>query len=222
MTSINKVSSMKIRGNAFTKVVMQMMAPAGEAVTIADEDGYIIDANPAAERVYRKPMRELIGRHPLIFCPDTPEWVQLSNRVFETLSGEGVWNGVVVNKDLDGGSEFPVLLRARKVAYRKMNYIVSWARPFPVGAPFGLTPQEGACFGLLGQGFSTKEVARRMPLQTGSGTVSQSTVTTNMKRIWKKSGRPNRDFSTAAIEELAIRCHEAGWDSTMRLNAKIP
>jgi PAS domain-containing protein len=202
----------------FTRAVMEMLAPAGEAVTIATTDGYIIAANPAVERVYRRPVKEVIGKHPLIFCLDTPKWKKLSETIWTSINETGGWDGVVLNTDQD--REFPILLRTRRVLHEGTAYVVSWARPFPRETPFNLSPQEAACFRFLGQGCTIGEVAAQVPRADRTGNLSESTVMTNLRRVWKKSGIQTT-YSTAAMEHLAIRCHEAGWDPEMKMDRQI-
>ena len=208
--------------NSFTDALIGALEPAAEAVTIAGADGVIIDGNPAIERVYRRPLADVIGEHPLIFCPDTPRWKDLSKRIWAAIDRFGRWDGVVMNKDLDNGSEFPILLRTRKVEHEGIAYVISWARPFPQGAPFDLSEQEAACFRLLGQGMTIKEVAGALRKQDGSKGVSVSTVTTMLRdRIWIKAKQTPESYTTPGIEHLAVRCAEAGWDPTMKLNDEI-
>ena len=79
------------------------------------------------ERVYGWPLDKVIGKHPLKFCPDKPYWKKLSAKIWESLSREGSWDGVVMNVNAHGG-EFPILLRVRLIIYENVRYSVSWAR----------------------------------------------------------------------------------------------
>lgn len=198
--------------NEFTKILALALAPAGEAVTVADCDGFIIEANEAVERVYRWPRKEILGKHPLKFCPDTHEWLKLSEEIWRVIKRDGSWDGVVLNKDAQG-VEFPILLRTRKIVWAGVPYTVSWARPFPVGAPFGLSAQQVQCFLLLAQGFNARQIAKQMQL-------SEGTVKEQCRRIWGKTGMPDK-YSAAKFKRLAVRCLEGGWDPAMKLNARL-
>ena len=212
MPTTTGIKPAKAKRNEFTKILALALAPAGEAVTVADCDGFIIEANEAVERVYRWPRKEILGQHPLKFCPDTPEWSQLSEEIWRSINRDGSWDGVVVNKDAQG-VEFPILLRARRIVWDGVPYTVSWARPFPVGTPFALSAQQAHCFLLLAQGFSTRQIATQMDLAEG-------TVKEQCRRIWGKTGRPDT-FSAAKCKRLAVRCLEGGWDPAMKINARL-
>lgn len=202
----------KTKRNEFTKVLALALAPAGEAVTVADSAGYIIEANTAVERVYRLPRKDIMGQHPLKFCPDTPEWSKLSEHIWRSINEDGCWDGVVLNKDAQG-AEFPILLRTRKIVWAGTPYAVSWARPFPVGAPFGLSNQQVQCFLLVAQGFNARQIATRLK-------VAEATVKEHCRRIWAKTGRADA-FSAAKFKCLAVRCLEGGWNPAMKLNSQF-
>lgn len=202
-----------IKPDAFSAFLIETLAPSNEAVTVANKDGYILGANPAVEQVYRVPVGDLIGKHPLYFCPDTPEWKELSRKIWEAIKTEGGWDGVVVNKEPRTGREFAILLRVRRVSHGNRRYVISWARPFPSGSPFGLSVEQAKCFTLLGQGMTIKEIGARLESK-------RTSVSTHLQRVWAKLGI-SRSYSTSEISALAIRCHEAGWDSTMKLNAGL-
>ena len=67
---------------------------------------------------------------------------------------------------------------------------------------------------MLGQGENPKEIAANM------ATV-RTTVDEYFKRIWNKTDHREKPFSLAVLKRLAVRCLEAGWDSTMKLNEKL-
>jgi PAS domain S-box-containing protein len=222
------MSKLRAKSNAFTKALSQAIAPAGEAVTVADCEGYIIEANDAVERVYRWSREQIVGKHPLKFCPETPEWKKLSDKIWQTIAKDGSWDGVVINKDAEE-YEFPILLRTRKVVYKGIDYVISWARPFPSGAPFGLSEREAEVFQLLAQyGGGAKEIAARLlnkdkrnSPRKGIVGVSESTVIAHLRRIWEKAGNPAKTYSISEVARLAIRCLEAGWVTTMKRNQEI-
>ena len=202
--------------NAFTKALAKTLAPAGEAVTVADRNGKIIEANDAVERVYRWPRNQILGEHPLKFCPGTPEWKKLSAKIWSAINNKSAWDGVVINHDAQKRA-FPILLRTRKIIYNKITYVISWARPFPSNATFGLSKREAEVFELLGHyAYGTREIAASLGISEGA-------ANKYMTRIWAKAGY-NRGKKTCSIPDLrllAIRCKEAGWDPTMKLNQEM-
>ena len=203
----------RAKRNHLTELLAQVLAPAGEAITVADIEGYIIEANDAVETVYRWPRAEILGQHALKFCPETDYWPKLSQEIWRSINEEGAWDGVVINHDVRG-RQFPILLRTRKVTWDGVPYVISFARPFPFGTPFGLSPKQARCFALLGQGGTPKEIA-------AAAGVTISSVSTHLDRIWKKTPLQARPFSAAELKCLAVRCQEAGWDPTMQISKKI-
>lgn len=199
--------------NKIIELLGQVLAPAGEAVTVADAQGKIIAANDSVERVYRWPREQILGQHPRKFCPDTDYWPALSDEIFHSINEKGAWDGVVINHDA-AGRRFPILLRTRKFIYGGVTYSIGYARPFPSSAPFGLSAQEARCFTLLGQGDSPKEIAANM-------NTARATVDEYFRRVWKKADQRKKPFSLAVLKLLAVQCLEAGWDSTMQLNSKL-
>ncbi|MEN9677409.1 MAG: hypothetical protein RIS76_3305 [Verrucomicrobiota bacterium] len=213
MPSTKATKPRRAKRNKLTELLAQVLAPAGEAITVADVEGFIIEANDAAESVYRWPKAEILGQHALKFCPKTDYWPKLSQEIWRSINEEGAWDGVVINHDVRG-HQFPILLRTRKVTWDGVLYVISFARPFPFGTPFGLSPQQARCFALLGQGNTPKEIAAA----TG---MTLSSVNSHLNRIWKKTPLQVRRFSTAELKCLALRCQEAGWDSTLKVSDKI-
>lgn len=201
--------------SALTRQLAEILECADEAVTIADQDGFIIEANDAVERVYRWPKHEVIGFHPLKFCPALPKvnWDALSRKIWNAIRNKGVWNGVVLNQD-KGARCFPILLKTRRVVFGGMPYVISYARPFPQAAPFGLSGKEAKVFTLLGQGRQPGEIGLALKMQ-------ESTVRTHARRIWIKTHGGEEGYNLAELRCLALRCLEAGWDSTMKLNEEI-
>lgn len=126
----------KPRHTSTSRLLAEAFAAADEAITVADLDGYIIEANDAVERIYRWPKEEIIGCHPLKFCPTLPEfnWDALSRRIWGTLKLEGQWTGVVINHDQQG-RRFPILLKTRRITAGRTSYVLSFARPFPRRPP---------------------------------------------------------------------------------------
>lgn len=197
----------------FAQTIINAVEPSADAVTISGLDGQIICGNSSVERVYRRPLDQIIGQHPLIFCPNTPEWEQLSKEIWRAIKEEGQWDGVVINIDLFDQSEFPILLRIRRIQNEGQFYVISWARPFPRNAPFSLSPRLARCFELLGQGKTVGEIADAIG-------ISERTVRTYLERIWNFTNLRS-SFSLKEITDLAIRCTIAGWDPTIKLNAPL-
>jgi PAS domain S-box-containing protein len=241
----------RAKQNDFTRALAIAFAASSDAVTVADHEGHIIEANEAVERVYRWTQEQIIGKHPLKFCPDTPEWTVLSKEIWNCIHKHGAWDGVVINMDEDK-RHFSILLRIRSVVYQGVTYVISWAKPFPDSAPFGLSEQQARVFTLLGQGYSVPDIAvqlanmdrRRPGLKSAKG-VSNSTVNEHLQRIWKAALK-SRDSASAPttrhakvkqvpesetkterrvpiskLRLLATRCLEMGWDSRMKINSQI-
>jgi PAS domain S-box-containing protein len=209
----------------FLKALSKSLAPSTEAVTIADENGNILFANDEVERVYRRPKETVVNRHPLTFCPQDFSR-KFSRQIFDTIQKRGGWDGVVVNVDATG-RRFPILLRTVQVEFAGMRYIVSWAKPFPEKAPFKLSGKQAQCFKLLGEGLAPKEVAGRLGITTSS-------VNTHLKRVKEaiakaqsvadtrsRSDLVNSSSALIDLGHLAVRCHEAGWEPMMRINASV-
>lgn len=213
MTTTTATKPRRAKRNKLTELLAQVLAPAGEAITVADSEGYIIEANDAVESVYRWPRAEILGQHALKFCPKTDYWPKLSQEIWRSINEEGAWDGVVINHDVRG-RQFPILLRTRKVAWNGVPYVISFARPFPFGTPFGLSQQQARCFALLGQGNTQKEIA-------AAAGVALSSVNTHLDRIWRKTPLRDRPFSATELKCLALRCQEAGWDSTLKINSRL-
>ena len=205
----------KPKRTALTQLLNEALASADEAVTVADEDGFIIEANDAVERVYRWPKKEIVGFHPLKFCPNLPKlgWDALSKSIWDTIQKNGSWTGLVINHDREGRC-FPILLKTRRVVWERTTCVLSYARPFPQDAPFGLSPQESKVLTLLGQGRMPTEIA-------GALKITESTVRTHLTRIWKKAFKRELGYNLAELKCLSLRCLEAGWDSSMKLNEEI-
>ena len=201
----------------YTRSLHDLLACADEAVTIADEDGFIIEANDAVERIYRWPIKETVGFHPLKFCPDLPNfnWDALSKKIWATILNKGEWKGIVINRD-KAGRCFPILLKTRRVVWEGTPYVISYARPFPKDAPFGLSPTHAKIFTMLGQGLVPGEIAHALKRK-------ETTIRTHLPRIWEKaSGKKKKDgYNLPELKCLALRCLEAGWDSSMKLNQEI-
>lgn len=209
-------SRRKPKRTALTRQLAVMLECADEAVTIADQNGFIIEANDAVERIYRWPKADIIGSHPLKFCPRLPEfnWDALSRRIWGKLKSEGKWTGVVLNHDQQGHC-FPILLKARRITVGVTSYVLSFARPFPQEAPFGLSAREAEIFTLLGQGRVAGEIAAI--LQS-----NESTIRTHLTRIWAKAYGTSLGYNLPKLTRLALRCLDAGWNSSLKLaNRKV-
>jgi len=201
----------KPRHTQALRLLAEAIAAADEAITVADLDGYIIDSNDAVERIYRWPKKEIIGCHPLKFFPTLPDlnWDDLSRRIWTILKSEGQWTGVVINHDQQG-RRFPILLKTRRITAGRTSYVLSFARPFPREAPFGLSARGAEIFTLLGQGRVTGEIAAALHRK-------ESTIRSHLKRIWKKAYGSSLGYNLPKLTCLALRCLEAGWDSGMKL-----
>lgn len=219
-----KLSKLSIR---FLRALTDALAPSSEAVTVADEGGYILSANTEVERVYGHGQDEVIGQHALKLCPDDFS-AQLSEAIFNAIRAEGGWEGIVVNMDAKG-RKFPIHLRAKRVVFGTEAFIVSWAKPFPAKTPLSLSPRESQIFEMLGAGQSRKEIAQSLK-------GSLSTVDTHLARIQKKVALAQLDTEEKSrskqirvnpareglrIEHLAATCYAAGWRRNLKQNQRI-
>jgi len=208
-----------VTANSFVEVLARALAPSTEAVTIADRDGYILFANDEVERVYRRTKESVLGQHPLTFCPKDFSR-KFSKQIFETISQQGSWDGVVMNID-SKGNRFPILLRTVRLDFADLQYVVSWAKPFPAAAPFKLSTKQAQCFDLLGKGLTPKEIAARLNISLGS-------VNTHLRRVKEAIDKAQSDVDAKSrkglqidLRHLAVRCLEAGWSPVMRINTTI-
>jgi PAS domain S-box-containing protein len=204
---------------AFVKALGRALAPSSEAVTIADADGYILFANDEVERVYRRTKKSVLGKHPLTFCPKDFN-PQFSKQIFENIQQKGRWNGVIMNVDAKG-TRFPILLRTVLVDFVGLNYVVSWAKPFPASAPFELSGQQAQCFQLLGQGMTTKEVAGKLNISLSSVNTYLSRVKEAIEKAQSATDAKNREEIPIGLGHLAVCCHQAGWNPMMRIDTSI-
>jgi two-component system, cell cycle sensor histidine kinase and response regulator CckA len=80
------------------------------AMELTDRDGFLVDVNPAFERIYGYPRDELIGRKPTVVASgrtDRATYVRMWKDLLDP--GVGAWSGEVINRDR-GGVDHPVLL----------------------------------------------------------------------------------------------------------------
>lgn len=63
---------------------------------------------------------------------------------------------------------------------------------------------------MLGQGRVTGEIAAELRIQ-------ESTIRTHLTRIWDKAYGSSLGYNLPKLTCLALRCLEAGWDSSMKL-----
>ncbi len=222
---VNNSNQASVGSDGFLNALSRALAPSTEAVTVADANGFILFANEEVERVYRRTKKSVLGKHPLTFCPKEFSR-KFSKQIFEAIQNQGGWDGVVMNVDATG-RKFPILLRAVRIEFACVSYVISWAKPFPEKAPFKLSGKQAQCFRLLGQGLTPKEVAAQLD-------ISLSSVNTHLKRVKEaiskaqsaadarsRSGYNKSSSNQIDLGHLAVRCHEAGWDPMMRINAPV-
>ena len=80
------------------------------AMELTDRDGYLIDVNPAFERIYGYRRDEVIGRRPNIVASGRTERTTYTAMWKDLLDpAVGAWSGELVNRDR-GGTDHPVLI----------------------------------------------------------------------------------------------------------------
>jgi PAS domain S-box-containing protein len=216
----------------FTRLLAEAFAPVDEAVTLADTDGYIIEANRAVERVYGWKRDDVVGFHPLKFCPDLPnfKWDELSRKIWQSVKEQRRWDGVVINHDKDK-KRFPILLKIRRITDDKKEYILSFARPFPLEAPWGLKRKQAEIFLKLGSGDGIKAIGKHSTVSSAMKAIRGKIRKQNCLRCPKTGcpfasragGSKSECGSTTPLETndsltaAAITCRQAGWDTEMKL-----
>ncbi len=90
-----------------TREVLQTQAAIlenmAEGVVVTDEQGVIVQMNPAAERIWGYDRNEAIGQRPTAFSAlPEPEATALLRQVLQALEIEGTWRGTFRNRRKDG------------------------------------------------------------------------------------------------------------------------
>ena len=80
------------------------------AMELTDRDGYLVDVNPAFERIYGYSREEVIGRRPNVVSSGRTDRATYEKMWKALLDPEiGAWSGEILNRDR-AGHEHPVLL----------------------------------------------------------------------------------------------------------------
>ena len=160
----------------FAELLAAAFEPLEDAITIANPDGFIIAANPAFERIYGWPLKDVVGFHPIKFCPDLPRynWDKLAKKIWKKIDQKGLWEGLVINHD-KSGNEFPIVLKTRVVQKGKEQLVLSFARKFPKGTPWGLGGRALEVFNELGKGTPIKSIGDKFKPSEGPTRVQPGT-----------------------------------------------
>lgn len=98
-----------------TGVFYQAYLHSTNAMELTDPDGFLVDVNPAFERIYGFPREELIGQRPSVVASGKTD-----RSVYDAMWRDlhdphlGAWSGEIVNRDRSG-VEHPVLLAINAV-----------------------------------------------------------------------------------------------------------
>ncbi len=85
------------------------------AMELTDRDGYLVDVNPAFERIYGYRKDEVIGHRPSLVASGRTDRATYGRMWRDLLDpGVGSWSGEVINRDREG-AEHPVLLAINAV-----------------------------------------------------------------------------------------------------------
>ncbi len=93
-----------------SRIFRQSYLDSSDAIMITDAQGTILDVNPAFERIYGYPRREVLGHTPRILR-DGSSGPDLYSRMWQEILDprKGFWKGEITNRRKDG-SRIPVML----------------------------------------------------------------------------------------------------------------
>lgn len=95
---------------ASARLFYQAFLHSTNAMELTDRDGFLIDVNPAFERIYGYRRDELVGRRPNIVASEKTDRATYTQMWSDLLDPKlGAWSGELVNQDRNG-VEHPVLL----------------------------------------------------------------------------------------------------------------
>ena len=95
---------------ASARLFYQAFLHSTNAMELTDRDGFLIDVNPAFERIYGYRRDEVIGRRPNIVASgrtDPATYTAMWKALLDPATGS--WSGELINRDR-GGEEHPVLI----------------------------------------------------------------------------------------------------------------
>jgi len=95
---------------ATARLFYQAFLHSTNAMELTDRDGYLIDVNPAFERIYGYRREEVIGRRPNIVASGRTDPATYRTMWKELLDpAVGAWSGELINRDRNG-TEHPVVI----------------------------------------------------------------------------------------------------------------
>lgn len=95
---------------ARARLFYQAFLHSTNAMELTDRDGFLIDVNPAFERIYDYPRDEVVGRRPSLVASGRTDPSTYRQMWKELLDPKvGAWSGELVNRDRTG-TQHPVLL----------------------------------------------------------------------------------------------------------------
>lgn len=113
----------RVRAEARTRFLAEVLSSSPLSVIATDEEGKIIYANPATERLFGYTSDELLGENPTILNAD-PNADEIQGDLFDVIGRGGIWRGEILNKRRNG-EVFPVHAAVYQLLDKEGNFIAS-------------------------------------------------------------------------------------------------
>jgi len=208
----------------YLELLEAVVRPLDQAVTISNQNGFILVANPKVADVYGWPLREVIGSHWTKFCssPLKEAWEQIASQITTALANGQEWQGAL-REQKKNSSEVIVMMRV--ILLTRWSMVINYAHPLPIEAANllkprttqrrqnaeGMTDTQKKVPYHLGHGMKVEEIAEKM------GTSSQS-VRTLISRVCQVAfAGEQTETNIKKLTYLAIQCVRVGWTPKVEL-----